>query len=51
MHIGSNKTAATDKKDLVQNKVVQRLKQELSFVSAYKNQDTQLSQIEREIEK
>jgi hypothetical protein len=34
----------------VQSKVITRLKQELSFVSAFKNMDTQGSQVEKEIE-
>jgi multidrug efflux pump subunit AcrB len=34
----------------VQSKVLSRLQQQLSFVSAYKNMDSQTSQVEREIE-
>lgn len=34
----------------VQSKVLSRLKQELSFVSAYKNMDQANAQVERDIE-
>ena len=34
----------------VQSKVLTRLKQELSFVSAFKNMDQQVTQVEKEIE-
>ncbi len=34
----------------VQSKVLSRLKQELSFVSGFKNMDTQQSQTEKDIE-
>jgi hypothetical protein len=34
----------------VESKVVSRLKQELSFVSAFKNMDLQTTQVEKEIE-
>ena len=34
----------------VESKVLSRLKQELSFISSYKNLDTQVNQVEKEIE-
>lgn len=34
----------------VESKVLTRLKQELSFVSAFKNMDLQVTQVEKEIE-
>jgi hypothetical protein len=34
----------------VQSKVLSRLKQELSFISAYKNMDVAQQQVEKEIE-
>lgn len=51
MDLRRQQATFADRKEQANSKVLQRLKQELSFVTGYKNQDVQLSQIEKEIEK
>lgn len=44
------KEAKQEVVNAVQSKVLTRLQQELSFVSAYKNMDSQVGNVEKEIE-
>jgi hypothetical protein len=51
MDLRPKQASFADRKEQANSKVLQRLKQELSFVTGYKNQDMHLSQIEKEIDK